>query len=182
MMSRLVRSRIASLLAVPVLAVLLGRAPNADAAQVGTGPKKPHEPQKQSNQQLRQALHVLHSVKKTLEAADHDYGGHRAAAVHDVSAAAKQLRLVLNHGKRPGSGKPGRKPGQTGAKHPEPQVLSDQQLAQAIPKLHAANAVLRKANHDYGGHRAKAITDIHKAITQLEKALAFSKTRNKNKP
>lgn len=166
-----------ALLAAPLLAVLLA---GPAAAQARKGPRKPREPQQQSNQQLRQALHVLHSVKKTLQAADHDYGGHRAAAVRDVSAAAHQLRLALNHGKHSATGK--RKPGQGGKKPHEPQVLSDQQLAGTIPVLRETITVLRNANHDYGGHRAKAVTDLQMAIHQLEKALAFSKKHNGNKP
>ena len=170
------RSRSAALLATPILALLLACPAEA---QVRKGPKKPREPQQQSNQQLRQALHVLHSVKKTLQAANHDYGGHRVAAVRDVSAAAHQLRLALHHKKRPG--KPGAKPG-TGPRQPEPQVLSDQQLTGSIPVLREAIAVLQNANHDYGGHRAKAVADLQKAIRQLEKALAFSKKNDQNKP
>ena len=181
MISCMVRSRTASLLAVPVLAVLLARRRPRTPPRPARGRRNPTSRSSSRISSLRQALHVLHSVKKTLQAADHDYGGHRAAAVRNVTAAAKQLRMVLNHGKRPGNGKTG-KTGKTGNKHREPQMLSDQQLAQAIPTLRAATAVLRQANHDYGGHRAKAVTDIHKAVTQLEKALAFSRTRNQNKP
>jgi hypothetical protein len=157
---------------------LLASAQEASAARQ----KKPlKEPQSVSDHQLREALHILHSVKKTLEMADHDYGGHRAAAVRDISAAAHQLKLALEHvhkNKKPGTGKPG-----TGKGNPnrEPQVLSDKQLADAIPTLNATIALLQKADHDYGGHRAKAVTDLQAAIKQLEKALKWSAEHNKNK-
>jgi hypothetical protein len=167
------RSRSAALLAAPILAVLLACPAEA---QVRKGPKKPREPQQQSDQQLRQALHTLHSVKKTLQGANHDYGGHRVAAIRDVGAAAHQLRLALHSRKRPG-GKPS-----TGPRQPEPQALSDAQLAASIPVLRNAITLLQNANHDYGGHRAKAVTDLHKAIKQLEKALAFSQKNDRNKP
>jgi hypothetical protein len=146
--------------------------------------KKPlKEPQSVSNHQLHEALHILHSVKKTLEMADHDYGGHRAAAVRDISAAAHQLKLALEHvhkNKKPGTGKPGT--GSKGTPNREPQVLSDKQLADAIPTLNATIALLQKADHDYGGHRARAVTDLQVAIKQLEKALKWSAEHNKNKP
>jgi hypothetical protein len=148
--------------------------------------KKPlTEPQSVSNKQLRDALHTLHSVKKTLEAADHDYGGHKAAAIRDVSAAAHQLKLALEHvhKKKPtGTVKPGKRPGQKGQSQPEPQVLSDMQLANSVPVLKTTIDVLNQADHDYGGHRAKAVTDLQAAIVQLDKAIAFSKKHNANKP
>lgn len=170
-------ARTAALLAAPLLAVLLA---GPAEARVRKGPKRQPQPQQQSNLQLRQALHVLHSARKTLQAADHDYGGHRAAAVRDINAAAHQLHLALNHGKRPGTGK--KRPGQAGKKPHEPQVLSDQQLAASIPLLRQAITVLQHSNHDYGGHRAKAVADLHKAIKQLETALTYSRKRNVNKP
>ena len=88
--------------------------------------------------------------------ADHDYGGHRVAAVRekkkDVKKAVQRLRLALNHGrKKPKAGQkkgPGKGPHQ-----PEPQAVSDKQLADSIPVLQQTISVLQNANHDYGGHR-----------------------------
>src|SRR6516225_6355425 len=62
-------------------------------SQVAQAAKK--ESQKQSNEQLREALHVLQVTKKTLEGADHDYGGHRVDAVKAIGAAEHQLKLAL---------------------------------------------------------------------------------------
>jgi hypothetical protein len=149
----------------------------APAAQKGQP-----EPQKLSNHQLHEAIHVLKSVKLTLEQADHDYGGHRAAAVRDVSAAEKQLKLALehvHHTRKVGAHQP--QP-VTGKGNSEPQALSDAQLAQQVPVLKETIAFLQKADHDYGGHRARAIADLQAAIAQLEKALAYSKEKNANKP
>src|SRR5271170_3583184 len=50
-----------------------------------------------SNTQLIEAVQVLRSIKRSLEAADHDYGGHRAAAVRDIGAADHQLFEALNY-------------------------------------------------------------------------------------
>ena len=140
-------------------------------------PAKPkREPQRVSNAQLREAIHVLQVTKRTLEGADHDYGGHRVDAIKAIGAAEHQLRLALgsqNKGKKPG-GKAGK-----GGKGNEPQNISNLQLAEAIPVLQRTVGLLEKANHDYGGHREQAIKDINISIHQLKKALEFEKKREK---
>lgn len=170
------RLKTVALLAVPFLAVAVGGGFCQEAAARGSKPLR--EFQKASNRQLVEALHTLHAVKKTLKMADRDYGGHRARAVHDISAAAHELRLALGTPRkkpaRPGKGKP--------TPPPEPQALSDQQLAAAVPVLKETITFLQNARHDYGGHRTKAIADLGVAIAQLEKALAYSRAHNKNKP
>jgi hypothetical protein len=139
------------------------------------------EPQAASNHQLVEAMHVLQATKKTLEAADHDYGGHRADAVKAIGAAHHQLKLALefvHKGKADGTGKLA---GGTGkpAGNSEPQKISDMQLADAIPILKTTVRVLQKADHDYGGHRADAVRDLEGAIKELEKALEFVKKQGK---
>lgn len=136
--------------------------------------RRPHrEPPRVSNVQLREAIVVLQRTKLTLESADHDYGGHRAAAVKDIGAAQHQLKLAL--GTRHKGTKPGGKPGGKSGKGSEPQQLSNIQLAEAIPVLQRTASFLQKADHDYGGHRAQAVKDINLAIHQLKAALAFEK-------
>jgi hypothetical protein len=136
--------------------------------------QKKKEPQAESNAQLTQALQTIHSTRLVLEAADHDYGGHRASAVKALGGAQHQLRLAL-----------GIKAGAKGAKAPkgntEPQALSDSQLAQAIPVLKQTVTTMNNANHDYHGHRADAVRDVQEAITQLEKALKYIKTKEEKK-
>ena len=173
------RSRQRLVLGMAALGVMLSA--HDAAAQGGKGRT---ETQAASNKQLRQAIGVLRSAKLTLEMADHDYGGHRVAAVRDIKAAMHQLRLALESGhKKPKTGTGAKKgPVQPkGSRPPEPQAVSDQQLVDAIPVLKQTIAVLHKANHDYGGHRAQAVTDLRAAIRQLEAALKFSKTHNQNK-
>jgi hypothetical protein len=144
----------------------------ARAAQGKPAAQVKKEAQKVSNAQLVQAMHILNSVKFTLEKADHDYGGHRVAALRDVKAAHHQLNLALHHhhkkGKPPAVVK-GAKP----ATQPEPQALSDKQLADSIPVLEQTIVFLNNANHDYGGHRANAVRDLHAAIKQLKLALKY---------
>jgi hypothetical protein len=155
---------------------------NGANAQAASTKKGMPESQKASNHQLVEAIHVLNSVKKTLEAADHDYGGHRADAVRDIGHAAKQLHEALAaHHKtvKTGSTKTG-----TGNKNGqrEPQKLSDAELAASVPVLKETVTFLQMADHDYGGHKEKAIKDLNAAITQLGKALKFSKANDQNKP
>ncbi len=120
--------------------------------------------------QLVLAIQVLESVKRTLEAADHDYGGHKGAAVHDIGKAEKQLREALG---APINGVAPRVPHIR-----EPQMLSDYQLASAIPVLQETIVFLSASPTDLGGHRARAIADLRAAIAQLEKALEYSAVHN----
>jgi hypothetical protein len=150
---------------------------------------------KSNGSPLTGAIHSLQQIKVSLEKADHDYGGHRAKAIHDISEAEHELRAA-NHaahqqGKKPASSsnsttktKPAAKPannsnsgGGNKGKMTEPQPLSDAQIAAAIPELQAAESYLRGAGHDFGGHKEKAIQDLNKAIGQLKEALAYIKKK-----
>ncbi len=149
--------------------------------------------QQSAYQQLRQALKQLHAIEKTLEAADHDYGGHRVDAMRDVKAAEHQLREALEHAHHgqqhtggTSSSKTTTKPSGTsttkGNSAPEAQALSDQQLGTAVQELEQAISTLKESAHDYGGHREKAVEDLEKAVYQLKKALRYSKEKNQSKP
>jgi hypothetical protein len=136
---------------------------------------KKREPQNVSNAQLREGLQVLQATKKMLQGADHDYGGHRVAAIKAIGAAERQLKLALgsqNKGKN-AAGQIGK--AVQGRKQPEPQNISNLQLADAIGILLRTRAFLEKADHDYGGHRAAAVRDIGVAVQQLKTALKYEK-------
>jgi len=193
-MTQILGSARALLLASGVVVLGLS-ASESNPAQAKQFARKLGEPQKQSNMQLVQAIHMLQSIKKTLEGADHDYGGHRADAVRDIGKAEKQLREALHAvhkmpgnpmgvvGKgagiqgKGGAGNPGK-----GNAHPEPQALSNAQLAAAIPALEQVGVFLQKADHDYGGHRAAAVADLGAAITQLGTALKYAQAKDQKKP
>jgi hypothetical protein len=152
------------------------------ALAVPPGKPEKREPHKLSNAQLHEALAVLQATKKILESADHDYGGHRVAAVRDINVAERQLHLALRSqhkgtlsGGKTG-GKPG-KPGKGGGKGREPQNISNLQLADAIVILEQTHVLLQKADHDYGGHREAAARDLGKAVQQLKVALTFEKKK-----
>jgi hypothetical protein len=125
--------------------------------------------QKVEHAALSQAQQTLSSVRHTLQKADHDYGGHRVAAIRDIKAAQHQLNLAMHHHHKRTN--PGTK-GPTVAQ-PEPQVLSDAQLTASVPVLQQAATYLANANHDFGGHRANAIRDLNAAIGQLQLALKY---------
>ena len=172
----------AALLASLSLLLVAGEA----AAQLKKGGKG-NQPRVVSNQELHHAIGVLRSAKRTLEKADHDYGGHRVAAIRDINKAIHQLQLTVKHGHKKGTGtkkgtgvKKGPRTGK-GPRQPEPQAVSDAQLAQSIPVLKKTNTGLQHTKHDYGGHRARAVSDLRAAVHQLETALKYSRTRNKNK-
>ncbi len=67
----------------------------------------------------------------------------------------------------------------------EPQAISNAQLRQALNVLQSIKLTLEGADHDYGGHRVKAIADIGKAQKQLNLALKNApkgKGKSKGKP
>jgi hypothetical protein len=161
--------RIALFLVLPVFAATALLMPSEDALA------QAKKPTNLSDEQLAASIHKLRSVKLTLEAADHDYGGHRAAAVEKVKAATHELHKALEY-VRKGKTVPKNTTKDVGSSN-EPQKLSDAQLAATIPVLKNTHKVLQQGDLDYGGHRAKAVTELGAAITQLEKALAYIKTK-----
>jgi hypothetical protein len=138
---------------------------------VQAGGKKP-ETQGKSNHQLVEAIRTLELTTYVLNQADHDYGGHRAKAVKKIKEAKHQLVLALEHSKK----KPKvPKDFGKGKFKPEPQALSNFQLSGAIAILEETESYLKMAKHDYGGHKEKAMHDLHQAIHELHLALKFEK-------
>jgi hypothetical protein len=65
-------------------------------AKNGTGGQaKQPEAQNVSNLQLANAIGILQQTQTLLEKANHDYGGHKAAAIRDLSVAIQQLKTAL---------------------------------------------------------------------------------------
>ena len=91
------------------------------------------------------AANLLRQAYVTLSVADHDYKGHRAAAMKEVEAAAKALRVDLRG---------------DGRGH-ERQGVSDEQLRLARGLLEQARA----------GLRGRALRHTDRAINQLNIAL-----------
>jgi hypothetical protein len=133
----------------------------------------------------------LEAAKHLLEHGKHDYAGHRAKAVHEVTQAIKDLEHHHRHhsahspmnaqGGTPGKqgasmlgGKmsakaEGKKPGTAEAGREESQGQSDEMLHKA---LHELEAVLKElGKHE---HHKKAVEAIEAAIHELHKALKIA--------
>ena len=51
--------------------------------------------EKGQHPRIARAIHELEEAIKYMEAAPHDFGGHKAAAIQDSRKAVEQLRLAL---------------------------------------------------------------------------------------
>ncbi|QVL33545.1 hypothetical protein KIH39_06440 [Telmatocola sphagniphila] len=182
-------------LTVPTIAMLgfgstSHAAPPLNAGSLGSATKGHTS---NSNSTLTTALNNLQAIKAILDNADHDYGGHRGAAVKDIVAAEHQLKQA-NKGSHTGgkkasgsSGNSGKMAAGKGSTAPsagsskktsgnqlsEPQALSDAQLAQCITKLQSTISLIKNSPSKSGG----AISELNSAIVQLQEALAFSKAK-----
>ena len=54
-------------------------------------------------------------------------------------------------------------------------------IVKAINDIEDAEAYLKAAPHDFGGHRAKAIADCEKAVEQLREALKYREIQDRKK-
>ena len=103
----------------------------------------------------------LEAVRAQLNKALHDYKGHRADAVHQVTHAIHLLQHGKNH---PNPGRhfvPAKAPN-------EPQAVSDAQLRLALAELQQIAHQLHGSN---GQHHAAAATAVKRAIHDLHLAL-----------
>jgi hypothetical protein len=84
---------LAALIAVPALA-----SPNPKPAQAA-----PHAGQGKGeaakHPRLHEAMRSLEVAKKHLEAAPHDFGGHRTKAIEHINAALEECRAALEYAK-----------------------------------------------------------------------------------
>jgi hypothetical protein len=123
----------------------------------GAGAKNP-EPAKPAPSPFAVEISELHKIKVLLERADHDYKGHRAAAVKDITAAIHDLTRGAPHHQ------PHAMPGKGG--NNETQALSDAQLKEAIEQLRVVHKQLSVA-----GGPADAANAVERAIKELRIAL-----------
>jgi hypothetical protein len=131
---------------------------------VGGAPKNPIAAQKAAERNAKHQLEMalapiirdLHAVKVLLESADHDYKGHRAAAVREIHAAIKHLG--------------GHERGKGPAGNNEPQALSDAQLKTAMQSLATTGTQLSTVPHPRAAAAANA---LGAAVKELEIALTI---------
>ena len=55
--------------------------------------------QRERHPQIRAAMESLHQAHESLEHADHDFGGHRVAAMKHIEQAQHELELCLKYDK-----------------------------------------------------------------------------------
>jgi hypothetical protein len=111
-----------------------------------------------------QVITQLKSIRTVLHNADHDYQGHHAKAVHQITEAIHVLEGIKNLPRKPH--KPGQGQGQQHLR--EPQAVSDAQLSQALQQLQAVQSQLSSSP---GSHTVAAGKHISQAILDLQTAL-----------
>ena len=110
-------------------------------------------------------VNELVQTRNLLQAADHDYKGHRSAAVKEITKAIHALDANGGQHKKTGVHP------HTGKPH-EVQALSDAQLRAAIQALVTVGQQLQSAGAKYP-RAGKAALDVQLAVKQLNMALAI---------
>jgi hypothetical protein len=104
---------------------------------------------------------ALHGVRLLLESADHDYMGHRSAALKEINGTIKVLQAGYAHIKHPKD---------TAKGNNEPQALSDAQLREAVKVL---TVIQKKMSSAPGATANLSANALATAITEMEMALAI---------
>lgn len=145
--SRLIRQMLPVLLG---LGLIFGFSPGTQAAEAKLVKTEAKKGQK-GGATAQSEGELLREAYGILEQADHDYKGHRHAAMHQIAEAARHLGVKLH-----GDGKAR-----------EPQAVSDAQLRHA-------QSLLQTAHTAVAGHKnAKVPQHIDAAIKELNVALSI---------
>jgi hypothetical protein len=119
---------------------------------------------------------ALRTARKLLESADHDYDGHRAAAVKLVSAAIHALRPPSSTGAH-AKGNAAKGAARAAIANQQQQqaprmtqAASDGQLKMAMGQIAAVATQLSKAS---GTAPGAAVTELQKAVQELQTALSI---------
>ena len=108
---------------------------------------------------MEAALSDLNKAKVELAAAERNKGGHRAKAATLTDQAIEQVKAGIGFAKR--------------HNHVKVTLIPDQPHMQAaLDALKSAHINLDKAEADKGGHRAKAIDLINRAIIEVNAGIA----------
>jgi hypothetical protein len=123
---------------------------------------------------IHRAIRALEAAKADIEAAPHDFCGHRDAILSESNLALNQLGLAIICDKRRDRSDepPAKKQGTTDMLLSTGLVTEKHPLIhQAISALQSARRDLNSAVHDYCGHRVEALEAVNRALTQLKLAL-----------
>ena len=162
------------LIALPILVILCIQAQQShfpesqtlDKAASGSEARERHPV-------IHRAIRALEAAKGYMEAAPHDFCGHRMAALAESNLALNQLGLAIICDKRRDRTSNGAItiPASAAAPVQERHPL----LRQAISSLEAARRDLSNASHNYCGHRVEALESVNRAVTELKLALDCDK-------
>ena len=130
-----------------------------------------------SDDNLRFSRLYLNRAVDMLQHDDHDYAGHRVAAITDIQRAQADLASALEHDSDrdrdavlPTRAAPGDE--DLDSFFTRGQFKSDQNISYVSRYVERAMDMLQKDQHDYAGFRAKAVSDLVAARQELSAALA----------
>jgi hypothetical protein len=127
---------------------------------------------------IHHAIRALEAAKAYIEAASHDFCGHRVTALAESNLALNELGLaIICDKRRDRSASPGiEMPGGSSIRYSAgPRSERHPLIRQAISALEAAKRDLHSASHEYCGHRVEALEAVNRALTQLKLALDCDK-------
>jgi hypothetical protein len=133
----------------------------------GTKHKHPH---------LHHALWALHHAHHELKTSPEHFGGHKEKAEHEIHAAIKQIEVLLKHENDSPQGIPSK--GQLTEAHK--QYKHHPHLHHALNEVKSAHHQLKESKEHFGGHKEKALHDMHKAIHQIELVLKHANQADKS--
>ena len=126
------------------------------------------EGDKEHHPEMRKAFHHLQQVKHELEAAKHNYGGHREKALTDAQKAMDEVLAALE-----GEGWKGPHHLAPGDDEPAPgEYKHHGEMHRALHHLQQAKRELEHSSRHYHGHRAEAVKHVERAIKHVKEGLA----------
>lgn len=138
------------------------------------------QPQCASNQNMWHVHRRLDGAIDQLQHDDRDYGGHRVAAINELSTARQQLvaaeQISVQHGENPQCFRAGGPEG--GSDVPwgiRAQGGSNGDIWHVRAWVNALIAQLNRDRHDYAGHRVAAINSLEAARNEMLAAERFAR-------
>lgn len=137
-------------------------------------------PQCASNQNIAEVHHRLDGAIDQLNHDDRDYGGHRVAAIGDLTRARTQLVAAERYAERSYRENPAcfRAYGPDGGSDVpwgmRAQGGSNRNVWGVRAWVDGLIAQLNRDDRDYGGHKAAAISDLQAAGTQMRDAEQYA--------
>ncbi|MBC7933421.1 MAG: hypothetical protein H7Z38_22905 [Rubrivivax sp.] len=120
--------------------------------------------------QMQSARTDLQKARAKLNAATADKGGHRNNALTAVNNAIAEINAGMRFDRR-------RRDESAGVLGVAFASVGDQpRMKEALELLRSARSHLNNATADKGGHRAKAIEHVNKAIDEVEKGIEYDRT------